>query len=77
MASAYQKPVVITVKDADAGALSTVALNSLKIDLQVVAAKSSRVGNNRKNRLEDTAVATGGAVFEEEGLRLNLNDVQT
>lgn len=77
MASAYQKPLVITVKDADAGALSTVALNSLKIDLQVVAAKASRVGNNRKNWLEDTFVATGGAVFEEEGLRLNLNDVQT
>ncbi|OBS65923.1 hypothetical protein A6R68_05537, partial [Neotoma lepida] len=30
----------------------------------------------RKNQLEDMAIATGGAVFEEEGLDLNLEDVQ-
>lgn len=51
------------------------ALNRLKIGLEVVAAKGPGVGDNRKNRLEDKAVATGGAVLEEEGLR--LNDIQT
>ncbi|KAL0600752.1 60 kDa heat shock protein, mitochondrial [Plecturocebus cupreus] len=39
---------------------------------RVVAVKAPGFGDNRKNQLKDTAIATGG----EEGLTLNLEDVQ-
>ncbi|XP_039700842.1 60 kDa heat shock protein, mitochondrial [Pteropus medius] len=52
-------------------------LNRLKVGLQVVAVKAPGFGDNRKNQLKDMAIATGGAVFGEEGLTLNLEDVQS
>ena len=51
-------------------------LYRLKVGLQVVAVKAPGFGDNRKNQLKDMAIATGGAVFGEEGLNLNLEDVQ-
>uniref|UniRef100_A0A2R9B512 60 kDa heat shock protein, mitochondrial n=1 Tax=Pan paniscus TaxID=9597 RepID=A0A2R9B512_PANPA len=57
-------------------ALSTLVLNRLKVGLQVVAVKDPGFGDNRNNQLKDMAIATGGAVFAEEGLTLNLEDVQ-
>lgn len=41
-----------------------------------MAVKAPGFGDNRKNQLKDMAIATGGAVFGEEGLTLNLEDVQ-
>ncbi|EHH26218.1 hypothetical protein EGK_16131 [Macaca mulatta] len=38
--------------------------------------KAPGFGDNRNNQLKDMAIATGGAVFGEEGLTLNLEDVQ-
>uniref|UniRef100_A0A2K6BUC4 60 kDa heat shock protein, mitochondrial n=1 Tax=Macaca nemestrina TaxID=9545 RepID=A0A2K6BUC4_MACNE len=57
-------------------ALSTLVLNRLTVSLQVVAVKAPGFGDNRNNQLKDMAIATGGAVFGEEGLTLNLEDVQ-
>lgn len=65
--SQFPIPSKAVAEDGDAEALNTVALRRLKVGLQVVAARAPGLGDNRKNQLEDTAVATGGAVFEEEG----------
>uniref|UniRef100_A0A2I3HLK4 60 kDa heat shock protein, mitochondrial n=1 Tax=Nomascus leucogenys TaxID=61853 RepID=A0A2I3HLK4_NOMLE len=76
IANAHCKPLVIIAEDADGEALSTLVLYRLKVGLQVVAIKAPGFGDNRKNQLKDMAIATGSAVFGEEGLTLNLEDVQ-
>ena len=48
----------------------------MKIGLQVAAVKAPGFGDNRKNSLQDMAIATGGIVFGEEGSDLKLEDVQ-
>ena len=68
IANSHCKPLVIIAEGVDGEALSPLVLKRLKLGLQVVAVKAPGVGDNRKNQLKDMAVATGGAVFGEEGL---------
>ncbi|EGW02078.1 60 kDa heat shock protein, mitochondrial [Cricetulus griseus] len=75
-ANAHRKQMVIFVEDLDGESLSTLILNRLKAGLQVVAVKAPGFGDNRKNKLKDTSIATGGVQFGEQGLKLNLDDVQ-
>merc|ERR1719385_148019 len=76
MSHQTKKPLIIVCEDVDGEALSTLVINRLKIGLQVVAVKAPGFGDNRKNTLQDMAVATGGLVFGTEGDTLKLEDVQ-
>ncbi|KAF3813080.1 hypothetical protein GH733_000012 [Mirounga leonina] len=71
------KPVTTPVETAQ---ISTISANGdkemLKIDLLVVAVKALGFGHNKKNQIKEMAVVTGGAVFGEEGLTINLEEIQ-
>uniref|UniRef100_A0A2K5P8M6 60 kDa heat shock protein, mitochondrial n=1 Tax=Cercocebus atys TaxID=9531 RepID=A0A2K5P8M6_CERAT len=76
IATFHRKPLVIIAEDINGKALSILVLNKLKVGLQVVAIKTPGFGDNRKNQLKGMAIATGGAVFREEELTVNLEDIQ-
>ncbi|XP_066543428.1 60 kDa heat shock protein, mitochondrial isoform X1 [Amia ocellicauda] len=76
IANQHRKPLVIVAEDVDGEALSTLVLNRLKVGLQVVAVKAPGFGDNRKNQMQDMAVATGGTVFGDEVVGLALEDIQ-
>merc|ERR1719282_908611 len=76
LANQHKKPLLIVAEDIDGEALTALVINRLKIGLQVVAVKAPGFGDNRKNTLQDMAVATGGMVFGTEGVDVKLEDIQ-
>lgn len=66
LASSGRRNVAIIAEDVDGEALSTLILNYLKGNLNVVAVKAPSFGDRRKAMLEDIAILTGGQVITEE-----------
>jgi len=76
LANTAKKPLIIVAEDIDGEALTALVVNRLKIGLQVAAVKAPGFGDNRKNTLQDMAIATGGLVFGTEGIDVKMEEIQ-
>jgi chaperonin GroEL len=65
---------VIVAEDVDGDAITNLVLNKLRCNLKVCCVKSPGFGDNRRNTMQDIALATG-AQFISEDVGLDIEEV--